>query len=102
MAKYFNTLVDNEPHSEANPLIKKAELSASYQRRDGGAKGSRTPDLLNAIQALYQLSYGPTGHLDTLRAAFQCRVADIGGCSCRRKKKMEFCVGRVFNLASSF
>ncbi len=26
---------------------------------DGGAKGSRTPDLLNAIQALYQLSYGP-------------------------------------------
>ena len=26
----------------------------------GGAKGSRTPDLLNAIQALYQLSYGPT------------------------------------------
>jgi hypothetical protein len=27
----------------------------------GGAKGSRTPDLLNAIQALSQLSYGP-GH----------------------------------------
>ena len=27
--------------------------------REGGAKGSRTPDLLNAIQALYQLSYGP-------------------------------------------
>ena len=24
-----------------------------------GAKGSRTPDLLNAIQALSQLSYGP-------------------------------------------
>jgi hypothetical protein len=28
-------------------------------QRHGGAKGSRTPDLLNAIQALYQLSYGP-------------------------------------------
>jgi hypothetical protein len=27
--------------------------------KNGGAKGSRTPDLLNAIQALYQLSYGP-------------------------------------------
>src|SRR5262245_19618610 len=27
----------------------------------GGARGSRTPDLLNAIQALSQLSYGPTG-----------------------------------------
>ena len=26
----------------------------------GGGKGSRTPDLLNAIQALYQLSYTPT------------------------------------------
>ena len=28
---------------------------------DGGAKGNRTPDLLNAIQALSQLSYGPPG-----------------------------------------
>jgi hypothetical protein len=27
--------------------------------RDGGAKGIRTPDLLNAIQTLYQLSYDP-------------------------------------------
>ena len=31
------------------------------KRRIGGAKGGRTPDLLNAIQALSQLSYGPTG-----------------------------------------
>ena len=28
----------------------------------GGAEGSRTPGLLNAIQALSQLSYGPTSH----------------------------------------
>ena len=27
--------------------------------QDGGAEGVRTPDLLNAIQALYQLSYDP-------------------------------------------
>jgi hypothetical protein len=27
--------------------------------RFGGAKEARTPDLLNAIQALYQLSYDP-------------------------------------------
>ena len=27
---------------------------------DGGAEGVRTPDLLNAIQALYQLSYDPS------------------------------------------
>ncbi len=26
---------------------------------DGGAEGNRTPDLLNAIQALSQLSYSP-------------------------------------------
>ena len=29
------------------------------ERKDGGAEGVRTPDLLNAIQALYQLSYDP-------------------------------------------
>jgi hypothetical protein len=29
--------------------------------KGGGADGSRTHDLLNAIQALSQLSYGPTG-----------------------------------------
>src|SRR4029453_6855938 len=29
--------------------------------RGGGAEGSRTPDLLNAIQALSQLSYSPDG-----------------------------------------
>jgi hypothetical protein len=29
--------------------------------RDGGAGGNRTPDLLNAIQALSQLSYSPDG-----------------------------------------
>lgn len=28
----------------------------------GGAKRNRTADLLNAIQALSQLSYGPTGN----------------------------------------
>lgn len=28
-------------------------------RLNGGAKGNRTPDLLNAIQTLSQLSYGP-------------------------------------------
>ena len=34
--------------------------SPKYQSvRDGGAEGVRTPDLLNAIQALYQLSYDP-------------------------------------------
>ena len=37
-------------------------FNASFFARrteDGGAKEARTPDLLNAIQALYQLSYDP-------------------------------------------
>ncbi len=35
--------------------------AGSHQRamEFGGAKGSRTPDLLHAMQALSQLSYGP-------------------------------------------
>ena len=35
----------------------------------GGAEGSRTLDLLNAIQALSQLSYGPIGFAPTNAAA---------------------------------
>jgi hypothetical protein len=35
--------------------------------QDGGAEGVRTPDLLNAIQALYQLSYDPIQSGITLR-----------------------------------
>ncbi len=34
-----------------------------HVRPDGG-EGNRTPDLLNAIQALSQLSYAPVGHPD--------------------------------------
>ena len=42
-----------------------AEAPAAFPRKDGGAKagggrGARTPDLLDAIQALSQLSYAPT------------------------------------------
>jgi hypothetical protein len=36
-----------------------AERLSREAAKVGGAKGSRTPDLLNAIQALSQLSYGP-------------------------------------------
>jgi hypothetical protein len=38
---------------------KAAKTHEKRARRDGGAEGVRTPDLLNAIQALYQLSYDP-------------------------------------------
>ncbi len=34
-------------------------MSGQTHPADGGDKGSRTPDLLNAIETLYQLSYIP-------------------------------------------
>ena len=40
--------------------------------KDGGAEGVRTPDLLNAIQALYQLSYDPVQSEGNVR----CHVRD--------------------------
>ena len=53
------------PHRILNPArlpIPPPELRPSRRTafvRRSGAEGSRTPDLLNAIQALSQLSYGP-------------------------------------------
>ena len=43
------------PHRILNP----ARLPIPPPERPSGAEGSRTPDLLSAIQALSQLSYGP-------------------------------------------
>jgi hypothetical protein len=37
-----------------------AFVLAALRAKAGGAEGVRTPDLLNAIQALYQLSYDPS------------------------------------------
>ena len=34
-------------------------MPSAPNRRTSGAEGNRTPDLLNAIQALSRLSYGP-------------------------------------------
>ena len=36
--------------------------TGSMDPANNGAEGNRTPDLLNAIQALSQLSYGPDTH----------------------------------------
>jgi hypothetical protein len=59
----------NAPHWTAPALasarkLKKPSLHLGRQGlfstfQDGGAKEARTPDLLNAIQTLYQLSYDP-------------------------------------------
>ena len=40
-------------------LHKRTNYGARHKKRIGGAKENRTPDLLHAMQALYQLSYGP-------------------------------------------
>ena len=39
-----------------------------HNLRTGGAEGVRTPDLLNAIQALYQLSYDPIRRARNLKS----------------------------------
>ena len=48
-------------------LSQPSRLRAGYRsdwKVDGGADRGRTDDLLNAIQALSQLSYGPTNGED--------------------------------------
>jgi hypothetical protein len=40
--------------------LSRATKYSNSRMSNGGADGSRTHDLLNAIQALSQLSYGPT------------------------------------------
>ena len=42
----------------------------------GGADRDRTDDLLNAIQALSQLSYGPTGRLVVANGTGVCQSTD--------------------------
>ena len=44
-----------------HPLWGYVGICGHVRKGTGGARGSRTPDLLNAIQALSRLSYGPPG-----------------------------------------
>ena len=37
------------------------QLATRQAEKNGGAREDRTPDLVNAIHALSQLSYGPEG-----------------------------------------
>ena len=85
---------DSNPH-EVNPhrVLNPARLPIPPPERvraqntlsgcTSGAEGNRTPDLLNAIQALSQLSYGPRTHdleADTLTppADFVCQSTRAG------------------------
>src|SRR6266571_8183717 len=47
-------------YESATISLARAGAGALTPREESGAEGSRTLDLLNAIQALSQLSYGPT------------------------------------------
>src|SRR5262249_58129310 len=41
-------------------------LAKRWFAETGGARGSRNPDLVNAIHALSQLSYGPSGNQESV------------------------------------
>ena len=47
----------------------------NFQKTIGGAEGNRTPDLLNAIQALSQLSYGPTWIIAAITVAISSHLS---------------------------
>ena len=48
-----------------------------YPQKNGGAEGNRTPDLLNAIQTLSQLSYNPIITFKNHRAFIQTLLASL-------------------------
>ncbi len=55
--------MENDAWSEAEieARLRRGIFLLQLQKENGGAERDRTVDLLNAIQALSQLSYGPTG-----------------------------------------
>ncbi len=61
---------DDHGHSRGS-----SKVAVSVREIFGGARRDRTADLLNAIQALSQLSYDPTGGADRCRSAWASRTA---------------------------
>ena len=57
------------PHRVLNPARLPIPPPERGQSTNHGAEGNRTPDLLNAIQALSQLSYGPSPNLFVFQSA---------------------------------
>ena len=71
-----------EPARLRTSCFSAAAFATALQRaKAGGAKEARTPDLLNAIQALYQLSYDPI-HQTEPQFIFSLRQVKT---FCRRK-----------------
>ncbi len=81
------TQSSREDNNEKRPRIGTKTDSGALSIR--GAKGSRTPDLLGAIQALYQLSYSPIFGAVNDAVVLQFRglnircadQATVGGCA---------------------
>ena len=77
--------VGNDVGTERNTKGKYQIFTILYGEYLGGAKGNRTPDLLNAIQALSQLSYGPPGKRRGISATWAARQ---GGARVIRRTSM--------------
>jgi hypothetical protein len=58
-----------EAENRNGPLQRSGPFSVKPRFLFGGAREDRTPDLLNAIQALSHLSYDPTGENRAVAAA---------------------------------
>ena len=64
---------------------------------DGGAEGGRTPDLVNAIHALSQLSYSPTESAEATAGAEPCQSAALlGSRASSRPLRTIFSVGSAW------
>ena len=72
--------------------------------QNGGDKGSRTPDLLNAIETLYQLSYIPknkTAHRIPKRALGRKRFF-VEFCACIDVRVLVSSVSEIHQVFSGF
>jgi uncharacterized protein YifN (PemK superfamily) len=84
-AKNCKSLGGWRPQGDSNPRYRRERAMSWASRRwgprgpkDGGARRDRTVDLLHAMQALSQLSYGPTKGGEGTYWAGNCQVGLVG------------------------
>ena len=70
--EYFYTLADADWSPSNPPQTDPSFASGENGFMANGAMGIRTPDLLNAIEALYQLSYDPLPKPKQIAESAQC------------------------------
>ncbi len=59
-------------------MSQRTQKTGNLRENFGGADRDRTDDLLNAIQALSQLSYGPTYNLHDAKKILESQTAALG------------------------